>query len=349
MTNPSTPESSTPDGPSPIEGIRKRPSMYVGSTGFFGLIHYLVGPVALLLTREPSRIDVTLKDASFEVESDGKPLLKLAEDGRITPFESFEDPVNGHGYEGCVLNALSRSLIVLAADASSSRTISYECGRRINHELSMDIGLVTRLSFTPDPSIFTVCELSPAIFESYLRRLSYLHPKVRFSVTYADQSREFAAPGGIRDLFDSISAPYQLLHTPVHITAMSGRLRLELVFAYQSWVQSSLCCFVNNGRAVEGGTHEYGLLRALDLLYIGLKLARKPKRQRNGVVGVMSIYYPEVVWYGAVRHRICSPELVEMVSDLVVTNVMCWVARHPDVAHQLTQLETFQFPDSWRD
>jgi DNA gyrase subunit B len=347
MASKSKPEPIDPHSWTYIEAVRKRPSMYLGSTGFFGFINYLVCPVALLLGRDPRRIDVTLTDAGFEVDSDATLDIRQDGDGRIVPFEAIESVDRGHSYEGCVLNALSRTLVVRAAHSGSLHTLTFERGQRMSCTVSEDGGAFTHLTFAPDDSIFTVTDLSPAIFESYLRRLSYLHRGVRFRLSYAGQTREYVAPGGLRDLFDCVASPYQILNTPIHITGSEGRLRLELVFAYQSWTDNVIWCYVNNGRAVEGGTHEKGLGHALDQVYKDLKLPRRSKQARNGVVALMSIIYPDVVWEGCLKARIGSPELLDVIPRLVVANVVRWVGSHPEIARQLTQIELFHFPEAW--
>ena len=102
-----------------------------------------------------------------------------------------------------------------------------------------------------------------------------------------------------------------------------------------------------NGRAVQGGTHERGLKDAFGQIHDKLKIRRSSKYGRNGIVALMSIIYPDVVWGGCIKASIGSPELREIVSRLVVTNVLSWIDSHPEVAEELKQLQIFQFPDVW--
>ncbi len=207
----------------------------------------------------------------------------------------------------------------------------------------------TTLTFEPDASIFTVTNLSPAIFKSYLRRLSFLHRGVRFSISLERETEEFYAERGVVDLFATVSAPYQLLHEPIHIMGEDGPLQLEAVFAFHSWKERNLLCFINNGRAVEGGTHEKGLDDALDQIYREFKLPKMPKAHRNGVVGIMSIRYPNAVFEGCIKAKIGNPELREMVCKLVASGAANWLQSRPDVAKQLQELQTFQFPEAWSE
>jgi DNA gyrase/topoisomerase IV subunit B len=348
------PEDSFIPGPiaesSYIEGIRKRPGMYVGSTDFFGFINYLVCPVALLLAHRPTRVAVAARDHGFVVESEVAVPIEKTSSGRITPFEEIANRGPGHSFEATVLNALSESLTVEVHHEYRVETLKFRCGTRELHHAER--GPLNRpqttLTFILDTSIFTVADLSPTMFSSYLRRLSYLYKGTRFSIVFGnDEPTLFYAERGIVELFDSVAAPYQLLHEPIHIVADDGSLQLEAIFAYHSWKENSLWCFINNGRAVEGGTHEYGLADALDQLYQRFKSPKVPIGDRNGVVGIMSLHYPGAVWEGCIKAKIGNPELQEMVCNLVVKRAAEWLQSRREVAEQLRDIETFQFPDAW--
>ena len=240
--------------------------MYVGSTGFFGLIQYLVCPVALLLGCRPTRVAVAVDDDGFVVEADVALTIERMTSGRFVPFEETSSPSPGHAFEGAVLNALSESLTVEVQRADRTEALTFRRGvREAHHESSgASAGPTTTLKFKPDASIFTVTSLSPEVFKSYLRRLSFLHRGVRFSIAFGGETHEFHAERGIVDLFHAVSAPYQTLHEPIQFVAEDGPLRLEAAFAYQSWTERAIWCYINNGRAVEGGTHEKGLDRCVE-------------------------------------------------------------------------------------
>lgn len=334
---------------STIEAVRKRPAMYVGSTAFFGFINYLVCPIALLLGQRPTRVSISPSENQFTVESDVALPIEETSSGRISPFEEIPNLGQGHGFEGTVLNALSERLMVEVQNEHRTENLAYRRGfRESRHGTSREPSRPrTTLTFEPDASIFTVTDLSPAIFKSYLRRLSFLHRGVRFSISFGEETEEFYAERGVVDLFAAVSAPYQLLHEPIHIVAEDGPLQLEAVFAFHSWKERGLWCFINNGRAVEGGTHEKGLDDALDQIYREFKLLKMPKAHRNGVVGIMSIRYPNAVFEGCIKARIGNPELRGMVCKLVATGASIWLQSRPDVARQLQDMQTFQFPEAW--
>lgn len=330
-----------------IEAIRKRPGMYVGSTDFFGLVHYFVSPVALLLAQSVKRIELNLDDPSGMIlESDALMPIVSTESGKIIPFEESRGYSEGLGLEGTVFNALSSSLTVISRYPSLTETFRFVQGVRESRDATESLNPVTGTTFRfkPDNTIFPTAEVSTPVFESYFRRLSYLHAGVRFSIVAEGQRREFFAEDGLAGLFAAVASPYQYLHEPIHFVAVEDTLRMELVMAYQSWEDDHLWCFINNGRAVEGGTHEKGLRLALAQLRKRLGL---PKGFRNGVVAVASIHYPGATWEGCIKARIGNPELKESVCRLVVEETTRWIEVRPDVLRRIRGLQTFTFPDAW--
>jgi len=169
---------------------------------------------------------------------------------------------------------------------------------------------------------------------------------VWFRYLRADGTREYHAPRGIAELFAALASPVQLVSPPIHIQAAEQNLRLELIFAYHSWNQNTLCCFINTVRAVGGGTHEKGLFDAFEKLRPLLGVRQFPYDEHNGVVAVMSIDYPEAVKVGPRRERIDNPELRDMVSRLVVNGVLDHVAARPDLARELTRTWMYPHPES---
>ena len=341
-----------PEEESTIESIRKRPRMYVGNAGFFGFIQYLVDPVSLLLGGRPSRLTVSVGEGEFVVEADVALRIVATSAGKLAPFEECGEETGGLGFDGIVLNALSERLEVEIREGERVETLSFRRGVRESHRVGTGPkeGPRTTLRFAPDHSVLGVASLSPTVFESYLRRLSFLHRGVRFSLEIGGERRDYLAEGGIVDLFDSVAAPYQLLHEPIRIAGEDGPLRLELIFAHQSWTGNALWCFINKGRAVEGGTHEAGLDDALNQLHREWRPPDPPDRagrDRNGVVGVLSLGYPGVVLEGCLKAWVSNPELRGMVRELVLRLAREWIRDRPEVADQIRVMQRFDFPEIW--
>lgn len=318
--------------------------MYVSGTDLFGLINYFVSSVGLLVDYKPSQIAITL-DEELEVRSDALIHIELRDEG-VVPFEVILHNETHRVFEGVVLNALSKQLSIRLANGKVIEELVYEKGERIRWEMtetqSTEVGTVLR--FIPNNEIFSITTLSAPIFESYLRRLSYLHGGTRFSLTTADGTKNFVAERGILDLFDAISSPFQLMHQPIVVNGQSGELSLELIMAYHSWTDDHIYCYMNNGRAVAGGTHEDGLSLALTQLRERIKL---PETMKNGIILLVSMIYPDATWAGCVKERINNPELTTLVSDLIVDEVERWLLARPQVLDEIRTTQTFRSADFW--
>ena len=328
-----------------IELVRLRPGMYVGGTDFFALINYLVCPFNLLLSHKAQKIDVAVDDTGFHIQSDAELTIEQ-KDGRLIPFEYFTNAL-GHGFEGPVLTALSEFLIIRTINKGKIWSAEYRQGQRVLFKVHQNDSLSnsTKMRFAPDLSIFSVSHVSKFVFDSYFRRISHLYKGVQFRLTVGASTIEYYSENGILEMFQAFSTPFQLLHEPIHIHASYGVLRLELVFAFHSWRQNWVLPFVNNGRAVEGGTHETGLMAAFE----DLSEQITSKKLGNGVIAIMSIIYPDVVWEGCIKREIVDEKLHSIIKDLVVEHSLAWVKNRPDVAKQLAAMQIFQFPELWYD
>ena len=261
-------------------------------------------------------------------------------------LKHFAHSGNGHGFEGMVVNALSQSLTVIVTTSKNKQQLQYREGERISNTTSKVAKKVqgTVLRFTPDSSILKVTKLSSAVFESYFRRLSFLHPTIRFSFTTDLGTNEYHAPGGIQEIFTAVTSPLQIMHDPIHIVTEGDGLKLEVVMAYHSWNDERLTCFINNGRAVSGGTHEIGLRSAIKRLRTVFEL-QKPFN--NGMVAVASMYYADVTWEGCIKAKVSNPELRTLVSRFVFEGAQKWAQDHPESVEQIRQVRLFSFPDAW--
>ncbi len=344
--------------PDIVTAVRANVPMYVGGTGLFGFVHYLVSPVALLLACGAKRLDVRVENG-FEIRSDVVIPVERTLEGSIVPFQTIRSLPGGPGrnrVDATVLTALSQELSVTVDNGAQVQEWRFVQGVLDSHHTvgtteATDSVPGTTLRFVPDQTLLTVTDLSPSAFESYLRRLSYLHEGVHFSFTMGGERREYHTQQGMLELFQGLAAPYQLMHEPIHLVAhvpaaapSRGDLDLEVVMAYHSWKENHIWSFINRGRSVEGGTHEQGFTQALKVLKRKLDL---PDSFNNAVVAVLAIRYPGATWEGCLKAKIGNPELRTMVSRSVVDGVLKWLDEHPAVEAQIRQLQTFQFPEAW--
>ncbi len=330
-------------GPHKIrDSIRKRPGMYVPGTDFWGLINYLVAPFSLSLNHGASSSALTAGDDDYFLESDARLQIEELDDESIMPFEGIVKTSWGHGLDAAILNALSATLEVDAIASDRHWQLSFEEGECASRSVRPSTETPNlRLRFRPDPSIFTVTEVSPVNINSYLSRICHLNPGVDFTSTIAGRTSHYHSRGMI-DLFESVSQPYQYLHKPIEIRGQDGDLEIELVCAFHSWHVNHIWTFINKGRAAEGGTHEEGLEEAIQELPGLFGMQRE-----TGVIAVMAVRYPDAVFEGCIKARVGSPELKPRVKALVIDGARQWAADNPAEIQHLSGVEVFQFADIW--
>ncbi|MEM6754298.1 MAG: DNA topoisomerase (ATP-hydrolyzing) subunit B, partial [Cyanobacteria bacterium P01_C01_bin.38] len=282
-----------------LEPVRKRPGMYIGTTGPRGL-HHLVYEVVdnsidEALAGHCTHIEVELNaDGSCTVTDDGRGIPtdvhtktgKSALETVLTvlhaggKFGSGGYKVSGglHGVGVSVVNALSEWLEVTIWRNNKVHTQRYERGKAVT-ELkiapSKESRTGTRVSFKPDAQIFTtVTEFDYNTLSSRLRELAYLNAGVR--ITFTDNRLEllksdtpkveiYEYKGGIKEYVAYMNADKQSLHEEI-IYVQGERNNVQVEVALQWCIDAysdNLLGFANNIRTVDGGTHLEGLKTVL--------------------------------------------------------------------------------------
>lgn len=277
-----------------LEAVRKRPGMYIGTTGEKGL-HHLVWEIV------DNSIDEALAGyaTNIEVTIEKNNAVTVADDGRGIPtgihpktgkstvetvytvlhaggkFGGGGYKVSGglHGVGASVVNALSEWLEVKVYQNGNIYYQRYQNGGhpvenlKIIGECSKD-RTGTTVTFKPDPDIFQ----ETTIFDydtlyNRLRELAFLNRGLRIKLIDLredDKHDEFMYEGGIREYVALINSGKDPIHdTIVDVTGKENDISIEVAFQYNSNYSSDIYSFVNNIRTPEGGTHEDGVRRAL--------------------------------------------------------------------------------------
>ncbi len=277
-----------------LEAVRKRPGMYIGTTGEKGL-HHLVWEIV------DNSIDEALAGyaTNIEVTIEKNNAVTVADDGRGIPtgihpktgkstvetvytvlhaggkFGGGGYKVSGglHGVGASVVNALSEWLEVKVYQNGNIYYQRYQNGGhpvenlKIIGECSKD-RTGTTVTFKPDPDIFQ----ETTIFDydtlyNRLRELAFLNRGLRIKLIDLredDKHDEFMYEGGIREYVALINSGKEPIHdTIVDVTGKENDISIEVAFQYNSNYSSDIYSFVNNIRTPEGGTHEDGVRRAL--------------------------------------------------------------------------------------
>ncbi len=274
-----------------LEAVRKRPSMYIGSTGSRGL-HHLVWEIT------DNSIDEALAGYCDEInviiEEDNS--ITVKDNGRGIPIGIHDDTgrpaveliltvlhaggkfggggykVSGglHGVGAAVVNALSTHLEVYVHLDGKINYLRFEKG-----EVQGDIEVIgdtdvtgTTINFKPDPEIFTeTIVYDYDILKHRLRELAFLNRQLTITLDdNRDESVEqerFYYEGGIKSYVEFMNRSKDVLHDPIYAEGEEDDVAVEVAIQYNDGFASNLYSFANNINTHEGGTHESGFRTAL--------------------------------------------------------------------------------------
>ncbi len=279
-----------------LEAVRKRPAMYIGSTGVLGL-HHLVYEVVdnsidEILAGGCNKIDVILKDDNIcSITDNGRGIpvdpMKEVKDPKLKgksalevvltvlhaggKFEGGGYKVSGglHGVGVSVVNALSEWMEVLVHRDGRIWRQEYKRGKP--QADVKNIGTTdhhgTVVTFKADTAIFGECVLSFDTISNRLRELAFLNPGCR--ITIIDEREEgkkhaFFFEGGIKQFVKFLNTNKQVINEePIFVSKTEGHTMLDLAIQYNTDYSETLFSFVNNIKTIEGGTHVTGFRSSL--------------------------------------------------------------------------------------
>jgi DNA gyrase subunit B len=282
-----------------MEAVRKRPAMYIGSTGELGL-HHLVyevvdNSVDEALAGYATKIDVTIEtDNSVTVVDDGRgiPVDDMEIDGEKVSaaqvvmtklhaggkFDSSTYKVSGglHGVGVSCVNALSEELELEIWRDGATWQQTYSKGEPTSKLKKAGVAKVktgTKVHFLPDKSIFTVTEYNYDTLAQRLRELAFLNKglvitltdeRVTDSKTGEAKRTEFKYNGGIAEFIKHLNRGKQVLHDkPIYMEDDRNGVHMEIGLQYNDAYSETIFSFANNINTVDGGTHLSGFRTAL--------------------------------------------------------------------------------------
>lgn len=357
-----------------LDAVRKRPAMYIGSTGPRGL-HHLVyevvdNSVDEALGGHCDHIIVTLhKDGSCSVEDNGRGiptdihptegvsatevvLTKLHAGGK---FEKDAYKYSGglHGVGVSVVNALSTWLEVTVFNKGSIFHQKYQKGKPVAPLAS--IGSTdkrgTLVRFYPDTSIFQETIIfSFDTLSARLRELAFLNKKLRIELIEedTDQRNDFYFEGGIVTFVEHINKKKDPLFPEVIYSEYTDETYVfELAMQYNDGYGDQLFSFVNNINTVEGGTHVSGFRSALTkisnkkgLEYGIIKNSAdgfSSEDVREGLVCVLSIKVPEPQFEGQTKTKLGNNDVKGFVDSWAFAFLETFFEENPATAKKILQ------------
>jgi len=358
-----------------LEAVRKRPGMYIGSTGENGL-HHLVYEVVdnaidEALAGHCDTIIVTLHaDGSCSVDDNGRgipvdmhPTEKMpAVEVALTvlhaggKFDKDSYKVSGglHGVGVSVVNALSERTVVKVKRGGNQYMMEFVRGATVKKLAQVgkakETGTLVR--FKPDPEIFSVLEFRWDTLADRLRQLSFLNKGITISLKdeRGEKPREetYFAKGGLVEFVQWLNRNKKPLHPkPIAFTATKDDVEVDCAIQYEDGYNENVFTFVNNINTHEGGTHLTGFRSALTrtINEYAKDVASLKKADfslsgddiREGLTCLLHVKIREPQFEGQTKTKLGNSEVEGIVKQVVNQHLGEWFGEHPGVTKTIIE------------
>ncbi len=352
-----------------LEGVRKRPAMYIAGLGPDGyhqlLFEILDNAVDEALAGYAGEITVTLhQDGSASVEDDGRgiPVDVMPGEGRPAveviytelhaggKFDAGAYKVSGglHGVGASVVNALSEWTEVEVFREGRSYRIAF--ARGTVKEPLREVGRVrgkktgTRVRFKPDPAIFGEQSFDYRRVRRRLREVSFLAGGLRIHLhdERTGKQETFFDKGGVASFARALAEGEKPLYEkPIRLAGKSGEIEVEVGLLHTSGYNTEILAYANLIPTKDGGTHVSGFrsayTRALNQYAkkAGLEKGKGPKPSSDdlleGLSAVVSVKLPQPQFEGQTKGKLLNPEAQTAVAGVVYERLLEYLEQNPKV------------------
>ena len=355
-----------------LEAVRKRPAMYIGSTGPQGL-HHLVYEVVdnsidEALAGHCTQITVCIhEDGSCSVKDNGRGIPVDIHPKHNVPaaelvlttlhaggkFNKDNYKVSGglHGVGVSCVNALSEWLQVVIHRGGKHYKQRYERGRKATElqELGATNFRGTVVRFFPDVDIFQeTIEFSKDVLSRRLQELAFLNPglKIIFQDDREEWSVEYKYDGGIKSYVEFLNKNKVSLHEEViYFSGKSKGVEADIALQWTTSYSGNILSFVNNINTIDGGTHVSGfktaLTRSVNNYIQDKKLSKNTKISlsgddiREGICSIVSVRVAEPQFQGQTKGKLGNSEVKGIVDSIVFEQLTQFLAENPQMAKQV--------------
>ncbi|MDR2426515.1 MAG: DNA topoisomerase (ATP-hydrolyzing) subunit B [Endomicrobium sp.] len=359
-----------------LEAVRKRPAMYIGSTGTQGL-HHLVYEVV------DNSIDEVLagycKNIDVVIHTDNS--ITVLDDGRGIPIDPHPDPkykgvsaleivmtklhaggkfdknsykVSGglHGVGVSCVNALSDLLEIEVYRNGTIYKQNYSKGKPLGpvKESGKSDERGTKVTFHPDPEIFSAIVYSFDTLTNRLRELAFLNAgtHIRIADERDDKEHIFDYDGGIKTFVQYLNTNKNVINKdPIYFSKEKDNVTVETAMQYNDSYNEQIFSFVNNINTIEGGTHLSGFRSALTRVvneYIKKNEISKTKDLklsgediREGLTAVISVKVPNPQFEGQTKTKLGNGEVEGITQSVVGEALTIFLEENPGIAKQILE------------
>ena len=353
-----------------LSAVRKRPAMYIGSTGASGL-HHLVYEVvdnsvdeALAGFCTEVHVQLHIDDSvtvidngrgiPTEMHKEGKPaaeiVLTMLHAGGKFDNDAYKVSGGLHGVGVSVVNALSEWLELEIWREGKVFTQVYRRGAPDTEflETGHTDRRGTKIHFKPDPDIFEATTLSFDTLSLRLREMAFLNKGLLITIEDErdEKKHRFHYSGGIVSFVEHLNRKKTALHdTVVYFAGVRDGIDLEIAMQYNDTYQEQIFSFANNINTHEGGTHLSGLkaslTRSLNSYAVANNLIKDLKENlsgddvREGLVCVISVKLPQPQFEGQTKTKLGNSEVKGIVETLVNEGLGAFIEQNPAVAKKI--------------
>jgi DNA gyrase subunit B len=355
-----------------LEGVRKRPGMYVGDTSTRGLhqiaFEAIDNAVDEALAGFCTTIDVVIhKDGSLSVEDDGRgiPVDVIPSEGKPAievvmttlhaggKFDTLGYKVSGglHGVGVSVTNALSEWVVTRVKRDGKLYEQKFARGIAVSKlkVIGEAEGTGTLQHFKPDAQIFSTLEFSFDILQQRLRELAFLNRGLRINLVDErnDKKQSFAYEGGIKSFVEHLNKNKGPLHDVRYVVGTRGKIEVEVAFQYNEGYIENVLAYANNIHTVDGGTHLAGFRSALTRVLNNYAKKNNILKEseanlsgedvREGLTAVISVKIPNPEFEGQTKAKLGSAEARGAVDEVVAEAMTFYLEENPGPARKLVE------------
>ena len=358
-----------------LEAVRKRPGMYIGSTGPRGLHHLVYEVVDNSIDEALAGFCKTIKvtihgDNSITVEDDGRgmpvdnhPKLGIPAVEVIHTVLHAGGKFGGGGYKvsgglhgvgASVVNALSTRMEVEVKRNGKIYKQTYERGNTVTPltETGTSKKTGSKSTFWPDPEIFDETEYDYDVLERRLREMAFLNKGIRISLRDEREGRkkseEFHYEGGLREFVNHLNANKEPLHKDVIYFEVSESDReVEVAMQYTDRYNEMLLSYANNINTTEGGFHMVGFKTALTRIINDYARKNKILKEkdsaltgedvREGLTAIVSVKLTEPQFEGQTKTKLGNSDMRGFVETNTADFLAAFLNENPNQAKTILE------------
>lgn len=355
-----------------LDGVRKRPSMYIGSKDRNGW-HHLVweifdNSIDEALSGYCNEIKITIKkDDSIIVADNGRGIpTGMHKKGKSTPeviftmlhsggkFDGNSYKTSGglHGVGASVVNALSEFCYVTIYRDKKIYEIGFKNGGHLARHLKLigkTVKTGTVVHFRPDSTIFNNFKFSYSMICERARESALLISGLKIVVVdeHSKKEEQFCFNNGLEEFVKYLIADEKIISPIMLLKGEMDNVQLEVGMQYSNAYSENIISFANNVKTVDGGTHVVGFRTAITKVindYARTENLLKEKEKnfegsdvREGLTAVISVRIPEnmIQYEGQTKSKLGTNEIKNIVDNIVTKQFSFWLQENKTVAYEI--------------